>query len=155
MAIASEFWFSTGASNPVSLDATASVGDLGGSNVSRINDGLATPLFTTTSTPTDGQVICKLDFGSAQLVAGFRAVNTKQAGSSDGVTMRIEQSSDDSSWTIFGTAWLISPGTTEHTETQTPTAVTKRYWRLVANQNFDGVASIGEMELYAATGLMP
>ena len=152
----SSFWFGSSVVNPISLSATASDGNLGGSNVGRINDGEATPLFTTANRPLGSNlVICQLDLGSAQLVAGFRAVNTKQAGSSDGVSMRIEQSSDDSSWTTFGSAWNISPGDQEHTETQTPTAVTKRYWRLIANQNFDGVASIGEMELYASTGQMP
>ena len=150
----SSFWFSSPASNPISLDATPSVGDCGGSNVGRINDGQLTPLFTTASVPTSGQAIAKLDFGAAQTIAGFICAGI-QDDDSDGTTMRMEWSSDNSSWTTFGTAWLIDPGNVGHTETQTPTAVTKRYYRLVANQNMGGVNSVGEISLYATTGQMP
>ena len=151
----SSFWFgSSGVVNPISLSATASVGDVGGSNVGRINDGDLTTLFTTASTPTDGQALAKLDFGSSQTIAGFKAYLTQQ-GAGDAVTMRLEHSDNDSSWTTFGTAWTISPGNSGHTETQTPTAVSKRYWRLTANQNYDAVASCSELALYESTGLMP
>ena len=151
----SSFWFgSSGVVNPISLSATASVGDVGGSNVGRINDGDLTTLFTTASTPTDGQALAKLDFGSSQTIAGFKAYLTQQ-GAGDAVTMRLEHSDNDSSWTTFGTAWTISPGNSGHTETQTPTAVSKRYWRLTANQNYDATASCSELALYATTGQMP
>jgi|TARA_R110000824_G_scaffold329664_1_gene516440 hypothetical protein len=150
----SSFWFGSSVVNPISLSATASVGDVGGSNVGRINDGDLTTLFTTASAPTDGQGICKLDFGSAQTIAGFKAYLTQQAAG-DAITMRLEHSADDSSWTTFGTAWTISPGNSGHTETQTPSAVSKRYWRLTANQNYDAAASTSELELYATTGQMP
>ena len=151
----SSFWFgSSGVVNPISLSATASVGDVGGSNVGRINDGDLTTLFTTASTPTDGQALAKLDFGSSQTIAGFKAYLTQQ-GAGDAVTMRLEHSDNDSSWTTFGTAWTISPGNSGHTETHTPTAVSKRYWRLTANQNYDATASCSELALYATTGQMP
>lgn len=151
-------WFGVDTTtNPISLDATASVGDLGGSNVERINDDAALPQFETANRPLSGnKVIAKLDFGAAQLIAGFVAVNVKQdAGTSDGVSMKIEYSSDDSSYSTFGSAFNISPGNVNATETQTPTAQTKRYWQITANQNFDGPALIGELALYASTGQMP
>ena len=104
-------WFASAESNPISLDATASVGQLGGSNVDRINDGLDTPVFSTASRPLGGdKVIAKLDFGSPQLIAGFRAVNVRQASVTDAVSMRIEHSADDATYTTFGTSWNISPG---------------------------------------------
>ncbi len=150
-------WFGVDTTtNPISLDATASVGSLGGSNVERINDDAATPQFTTASTPTSGGVICKLDFGAAQLIAGFVATNIKQnAGVGDGVSFRVEYSSDDSSYSTFGTAFSVSPGNVNTTETQTPTEQTMRYWQFTANQNFDAVALIGELALYASVGQMP
>ena len=150
-------WFGVDTTtNPISLDATASVGSLGGSNVERINDDAALPQFTTASTPTSGGVICKLDFGAPQLIAGFIAVNIKQdVGKADGVGFRVEYSSNDSSYSTFGSVFNISPGNVNTTVTQTPTAQTMRYWQFTANQNFDAVALIGELALYASVGQMP
>ena len=154
----SSFWFAAPAAvvvNPISKSATESVGQLGGSNVDRINDGDNSTLFTTASRPLGSDlVIANLDFGSAQTVAGFIAYQTQQAAS-DAVTMRVEWSTDDTNWTTFGSYWLINPGNSAHDETQTPTAVTKRYWRLIANQNFDAVASCAELALFETTGQMP
>jgi len=153
----SNFWFAAPAAvivNPISLSATASVGDVGGSNVDRVNDGSDSPVFSTASAPSDSQGIAVLDFGAAQTVAGFICVGTTD-DHVDGTTMRMEWSTDNSNWTTFGNSWLINPGNDPHTETQTPTAVTKRYYRLTANQNFAGSASVGEIKLYATTAQMP
>lgn len=151
-------WFGVDTTtNPISLDATASVGECGGSNVGRINDDAALPQFSTATVPNvSNRVIAKLDFGAAQLIAGFVVVNIKQdAGVGDGVGFKVEYSSDDSSYSTFGSVFNVSPGNVNTTVTQTPTAQTKRYWQFTANQNFDAVALIGELALYASTGQMP
>ena len=118
-----------------------------GGTASNAVDGDDSTVVTTTGAPVNGDVIVHFDCGSAQSVTGVRAANLSQANSA-AISFKVQYSTDNVSFFDWDTFILVSPGNTPVTSSAGGSQ-TAQYWRIIANQNFDAAASVGELTLYS------
>lgn len=139
-----------GGSNPqfsgAPLRIVASTGSAGSNASTRAHDGSADTNWATISTTTPTQAILTLDTGRSQALTGIR---WKYGVSGSADQMRLQVSSDGSTWTQLVTTSNRAAGTWEGWRTSTTT----RYVRLVFdNPNRDAALGyVAEVEVWGPT----